>query len=231
MNEWYGNQNWKASPDLPRIVNERNFLRLQKMIEGTNGRIAFGGQMDQEDLWISPTIVVDVSQSDIVMKEEIFGPILPILTAETPEEAINIILSRPKPLALYVFSKDPSPINKLVSKTSSGGVCINDVVWHNAWEGLPFGGVGESGMGNYHGRYSFETFSHKKAVLQRGFSYVSEKLGEARYPPYDKNKQRFFTFVIRYIHSFNITPRPFLSHLFAGCLGAFFFYLYLNYLK
>ena len=138
---------------------------------------------------------------------------------------------RQKPLSLYIFSNDNSIIKKFLTKTSSGGVCINDVVWQNGWEGLPFGGVGESGMGNYHGKYSYETFSHKKSILHRGFSFLSEKLGEARYPPYAESKIRFLTMIIKYLHVFNATTSKVTSHALAGCVGALLLYLWINYWK
>jgi acyl-CoA reductase-like NAD-dependent aldehyde dehydrogenase len=228
LGEWYG-KTWKNSPDLPRIVNDRNFLRLQKMLSTTKGRVAFGGETDAKERWISPTLLVDIDISDSVMEEEIFGPILPILTVDSPDAAIRLINSRPKPLALYVFSKQNDVVQKFMTRTSSGGVCINDVIWHNGLEGLPFGGVGESGMGNYHGKYSFETFTHKKGVLARTFSAMGEKLGSARYPPYDKNKIRFFTFVLRYMQSFNLTYGRIVTHGAAILLGAFLVVAYLNY--
>jgi len=228
MVEWYG-KSWKNSPDLPRIVNDRNFLRLQKILSSTKGRVAFGGGTDQKERWVEPTIIVDVALTDSVMEEEIFGPILPILTIDGPDAAIRLINSRPKPLALYVFSKDNDVVQKFLKRTSSGGVCINDVIWHNGLEGLPFGGVGESGMGNYHGKFSFDTFTHRKGVLHRTFSYMGEKLGSARYPPYDANKIKFFTFVLRYMTSFNMTYGRLVTHGAALLFGAFLVVAYLRF--
>lgn len=165
-----------------------------------------------------------------------------------------LCFNRPKPLALYVFSKDNSVISTFLKRTSSGGVCVNDVIWQNGWEGLPFGGnylcvkvrnvisnvgcicrvfcccigVGESGFGNYHGKYSIDTFSHKKAILHRGFSYLSEKLGEPRYPPYNLNKIKFLKFVVQYMHMFNLNFRGLVTHILAGCAGAFLLFLFLR---
>jgi hypothetical protein len=109
----------------------------------------------------------------------------------------------------------------MLSETSSGGACVNDVIWHNLWPGLPFGGVGDSGQGNYHGRYSFDSFSHKKAVLVRGFGYFSEKLGEARYPPYNDSSLRFFVFLVRYFEASNVNINNLdSSHVLSAIVGA-----------
>lgn len=187
------------------------------------------------------------------MQEEIFGPILPIVTVNSVDEAIEFINKkweqprpchiinfrnwklrispiRSKPLALYTFAKDDKVNKKIIAKTSSGGVCVNDVVWHNAWQGLPFGGIGESGMGAYHLEYSFDTFTHNRSVLVRSFSALSEKLGEARYPPYTNNKIRFFKFILGNFHRFNVTWGRFFTHAIAAALGAaaVFAFFYLN---
>jgi len=180
----------------------------------------FGGSTDEKDLWIEPTIVVDVPDDDPLMQDEIFGPILPIITVNSIEEAINYINNRPRPLALYSFAKNQKMTQKLLENTTSGGVCVNDTMWHMAWQGLPFGGVGNSGMGRYHGKYSFDTFSHHRSVLARSFSYLSEKLGEARYPPYTIGKLRFFQMILNSFEFFNCTASPFVTHLFAALVGA-----------
>ncbi|CAG7716185.1 unnamed protein product, partial [Allacma fusca] len=208
MKEWYGSEKLQSQPDLPRIINKRHHQRIKHLLDTTKGNIIYGGETDEEDLWIEPTIVVDVQSNDSLMQDEIFGPILPIVNVNSPEEAVDFILDKPKPLALYVFSKKQEVYNKMIESTSSGGVCINDVVWQNAWHGLPFGGVGNSGMGNYHGKYSFDTFSHKRGVLIRGFSYLSEKLGEARYPPYTPDKLKFFKLILKYFEACNVTFSP-----------------------
>ena len=139
----------------------------------------------------------------------LFRPILPILTVNSADEAIAQILdTKAKPLAMYVFSRDEQIIKHVLERISSGSVCVNDCVWQCAWAGLPFGGVGDSGMGAYHGKFSFDTFSHKKAILQRGFSYVSEKLGESRYPPYNQSKLDMFKTIMYNFKHFNVnSPR------------------------
>ncbi|CAL8141231.1 unnamed protein product [Orchesella dallaii] len=179
LKEWYGDD-LKTNTDIPRIVNARHCKRLKALLETTRGKIVFGGDTDEKDLWIEPTIVVDVEEDDPLMQEEIFGPILPIITVNSVDEAIEFINKRPRPLALYSFAKNEKMNDRLIENTTSGGVCVNDTMWHMAWNGLPFGGIGDSGMGNYHGKFSFDAFSHHRSVLNRSFSMLSEKLGEAR---------------------------------------------------
>merc|ERR1719189_2029990 len=131
------------------------------------------------------------------MMEEIFGPILPIMTVTSPAEAVKFITARPKPLSLYVFSKDKKVQKLFQSETSSGSMVMNDAVVHLSVETLPFGGVGASGMGAYHGRFTFLTFSHEKAVLVRDFSKFGEYLGETRYPPYADWKINRLDFLVK----------------------------------
>ena len=159
-------QNIKSSKDYPRIVNKKAFDRLIRLINKNN--IYFGGHSDKEILYVEPTILNDISWDDEVMQEEIFGPILPVLEFKDVDDVIKIINSKPKPLALYYFSEDNSKIKKILYSTSSGGVTINDTVIHVASNSIPFGGVGESGIGSYHGKESFETFTHRKSVIKRG---------------------------------------------------------------
>ena len=140
------------------------------MLQSTKGKIVIGGETDQSDLYIAPTVVTDVSPDEPLMQEEIFGPILPIININSPEQAVTFITSRPKPLSLYVFSKNKKTQDLIMSDTSSGSMVMNDAVVHLSVETLPFGGVGNSGMGAYHGRYTFLTFSHEKSVLIRDFS-------------------------------------------------------------
>jgi aldehyde dehydrogenase (NAD+) len=225
IDEWYG-KDWQGNPDMPRIVNKRNFLRLKTMLDKTKGKIAFGGKSDIEDLWIEPTLVGDVEMDDALMQEEIFGPILPIVNVNSVDEAIKKILSKPKPLALYTFANNDEMNNKLINEVSSGSVCVNDCIWQNAWVGLPFGGVGDSGMGQYHGKFSFDTFSHKKSVLRRGFSLLSEKLGESRYPPYTEGKLKMMRFILSSFHVFNVECGGVLTHLVALLSGGLIVFLY-----
>lgn len=158
------------SPDYARIVNQRHFQRLGALLDPD--KIVVGGELNPETRYIAPTILDRVSWTDAVMQEEIFGPILPVLEYETLDEAIAQINARPKPLALYLFSKNPAAQAKVLRETTSGGVCLNDTVLQVAVSGLPFGGVGESGMGSYHGKASFDTFSHRRSVLSRPFQFT-----------------------------------------------------------
>lgn len=164
MEEFFGSDP-AQSPDLGRIVNQRQFDRLVQLLEGEE--VAVGGQTDSGDRYIAPTILDNVSWDAPVMQEEIFGPLLPVLTYEKIEEAIAQINARSKPLALYLFTTDEALQNTVLSSTSSGSVCLNDVFLQVAIWGLPFGGVGRSGIGAYHGKASFETFSHRKSVLKK----------------------------------------------------------------
>ena len=140
------------------------------MLNASQGNVVIGGERDVDDLYIAPTVVTDLTAEDSLMTEEIFGPILPILTVNNAEEALQLINSRDKPLSLYVFSTDKKVAELFKARTSSGSMVFNDAVVHLSVETLPFGGVGASGMGSYHGRYTFTTFSHEKSVLVRDFS-------------------------------------------------------------
>ncbi|NWS21921.1 AL3A2 dehydrogenase, partial [Pachyramphus minor] len=183
LQEFYG-EDVKASPDYERIVNKRHFKRIVGLLEGQ--KIAHGGERDEASCFIAPTILTDVSPDSKVMEEEIFGPVLPIVTVKSVEEAIEFINCREKPLALYVFSNNKKLIRRVISETSSGGMTANDVLMHSVVSDLPFGGVGNSGMGAYHGRYSFETFSHRRACLIRDLKL--EVVNKLRYPPGSQEK-------------------------------------------
>ncbi|GJQ80098.1 putative aldehyde dehydrogenase [Trypoxylus dichotomus] len=192
LTDFYGN-NLKNSPDLGRIATNRHFNRLVSLLNSCN--IALGGHIDSSERFISPTIVTNVKITDPIMQEEIFGPVLPIINVTSPEEAVRIINSKEKPLALYIFSKNSVTVDYILNATSSGGVIVNDVVVHVTCDCLPFGGVGHSGIGAYHGRKSFDTFTHKKSVLKRNFCPISEMLYKLRYPPYSDKKIGYVTFL------------------------------------
>ncbi len=145
-----------------RIVNDKSFERVSSYL--TDGEVVLGGKTDKEERYIAPTLLRNVSPSAPVMQEEIFGPVLPMLTFERREEVINFITQREKPLALYYFGDEEKGL-KMLRRTQSGGACINDTIMHIANENIPFGGVGNSGMGSYHGRLSFDAFSHRRAVV------------------------------------------------------------------
>jgi len=225
IREWYG-QDPQASKDLCRIVNNRNYKRLEGALTATQGKVAVGGQTDESDLYIAPTIVTGVTAEDSLMKEEIFGPILPILTVKSRQEAVDFINSRDKPLSLYVFSTDKETQNDFKNNTSSGSMVINDAIVHLSVETLPFGGVGPSGMGGYHGKYTFETFSHRKSVLARDFSAIGEYLGETRYPPYQdwKIKRMGLLLKNRKIPGF-LSYLPYLFYFLLGAASPFLFQL------
>ncbi|MFF7381934.1 aldehyde dehydrogenase family protein [Streptomyces griseoluteus] len=154
-----------ASPEYGRIVNERHFDRLSGLLD--SGRVAVGGDSDRTDKYIAPTVLADVAPDAPVMREEIFGPILPIVTVPDLDAAVDFINDRDKPLALYVFTDSDTTRERIAAETSSGGLGHGLPLAHLTVSDLPFGGVGESGMGSYHGRYSLDTFSHRKAVLSK----------------------------------------------------------------
>lgn len=168
-----------------RIINRKNFERLQKLI--VPEKIYFGGDNIPDKLYLHPTILQDITWEDDVMKEEVFGPILPVLSYQYYREALAEIVVRDKPLAAYLFSDDRDEQELFTEQLSFGGGCINDVLMHLGNPHLPFGGVGNSGIGNYHGKYGFETFSHQKAVMKRAM------WGEPdlKYPPYTEKKMKW----------------------------------------
>lgn len=151
--------------DYGRIVNRDHFNRLKDLL--SNGDIVHGGNADQDLCSIEPTIIEGVTWDDAIMQEEIFGPLLPVLTFQNLEEAVSVLKDREKPLALYYFSENNKSQQRIVDSLSFGGGCINDTLYHLANPNLPFGGVGNSGMGSYHGKDSFDTFSHKKSILKQ----------------------------------------------------------------
>lgn len=182
--EFYGT-NPKESKDYARIINGNHFKRLSGLLK--SGTIAIGGETDEATKYIAPTVLVDVPRDAPVMQQEIFGPILPIITVSSREDAIEFINKGEKPLASYFFSNDSKATQELIKYTSAGSTCINDCVMQVAVETLPFGGVGNSGMGAYHGKYSFDAFSHRRPVVYKasGLEVVNTTI---RYPPYTDSK-------------------------------------------
>lgn len=191
--EFYGTEP-KQSPDLVRIINDRQFQRLVNLLRGH--KPAVGGKYDASDRFIEPTILTDVQPNSPIMQEEIFGPILPIITVDNASEAVKFINSREKPLVFYIFSNCKKDVSLLIENTSSGGVLVNDTIMHMATD-MPFGGVGFSGMGNYHAKYTFDTFSHKKSCLYKDLGMLGETLGSARYPPYSEGKLKFLNLLLK----------------------------------
>lgn len=165
-----------------KIINERNFDRLEKMID--REKVVFGGETNREKRYISPTVLDHVTWDDAVMQEEIFGPILPILMYKNLETAIQTVVEGEKPLSAYLFSNDAKEQELFTEKLSFGGGCINDTLMHLSNDRLPFGGVGNSGIGHYHGKFGFIAFSHQKAILKKS-NYLEPEL---KYPPYSDAK-------------------------------------------
>lgn len=178
ITEFYG-PDPRQSPDYPRIISSEAAERLSGLIAGEN--VYAGGEVDTEARYVAPTILVDVKPGDAVMQEEIFGPVLPVMAFEDIGEVVRFINGHPKPLALYYFGSRRDG-KRLLGLTSSGGACINDTLLHVANPRLPFGGVGNSGMGSYHGRYGFETFTHRRSVL---LSHTWIDFG-IKFPPFGK---------------------------------------------
>lgn len=179
LHEFHGDDPARCE-DYGRIVNQAHFERLVHYLR--DGKAVHGGGHDAKTLFIAPTILTDVCMDAAVMQEEIFGPILPVLEFHTLDDAIALLRGKPTPLALYVFTRDRATQARVLAETRSGGACVNDVVSHMIGVGLPFGGLGESGMGAYHGRAGFEAFSHQRTVLRRAtwldlpFRYPPQKL-------------------------------------------------------
>jgi aldehyde dehydrogenase (NAD+) len=168
-------------PSGKRIVNQRHFDRLTASLAATKGDVVIGGASDASKMSIQPTVVVDPDPAEPLMTDEIFGPILPVVTVQSLDDAIGFVNSRPKPLAAYLFTKSKSIRERVVKEVSAGGMVINHLLFHFATHKLPFGGVGPSGMGAYHGKFGFEEFSHKKSVLTKP---TRPDVGAFIYPPY-----------------------------------------------
>jgi aldehyde dehydrogenase (NAD+) len=186
----------KASPDLCRIINGRNFDRLKKMLDDTvsgGAKVEVGGQTDAGERYIAPTVLTNVGADAAVMAEEIFGPILPILTYKKLDDDPPLITARDKPLALYVFAQDQRAIDTVVDNTTAGGTCINNAMVHFANSHLPFGGVGPSGLGSYHGFHGFRAFSHERAVLRQGRVDMLKSV----YPPYGAKVARMIKWMTK----------------------------------
>ena len=183
ITEMFG-ENPEASDSYGRIVNDRHFERLASLL--SSGDVVIGGETNAEARFIAPTVLTGVAADSPVMQEEIFGPILPVLRADDLEAAIRFIRKSDKPLAAYIFTKDPQAEKRFLEKVSSGNACVNDTMMFMAVHELPFGGVGASGMGNYSGEYGFRTFSHMKPVMKRGWWPDLD----VRYAPFTDRKFR-----------------------------------------
>ena len=189
ITEFYGDDP-KVSESYGRIVSPRHFERLVSL--QTGGTVAIGGENDAADRYIAPTVLVDVDRDAPIMNEEIFGPLLPIIGVSSTEESIAYINAHPHPLALYVFSEDKRVVADVLSRTTAGGVTVNGTIMHLTNPNLPFGGIGESGMGGYHGKSGVRLFQHMKPVLTRG-TKLDPSLA---YPPYTERKAKIFRKVL-----------------------------------
>jgi aldehyde dehydrogenase (NAD+) len=191
LERFYGNteEARKATPDFCRMVDDGQFNRVNRLLErsvASGARVAVGGTVDAASRYIAPTVLTDVKPETAIMEEEIFGPVLPVLRYERLEDVVRHIQAGTKPLAMYIFSHDSRAVNRLLSETSAGGTCVNTTVVHLSNAELPFGGIGESGVGNYHGEFGFRTFSHERAVLRQGpLSFLS-----TMFPPYTEKKKK-----------------------------------------
>ncbi|MFT6748777.1 MAG: aldehyde dehydrogenase (NAD+) [Flavobacterium sp.] len=181
-----------TSTDFSRIINTKNWERLNNLL--LNQEIIFGGEIDKSDLYISPTLLNNVSLKGEIMKEEIFGPILPIISYSNLSEVEEIIFSLDKPLSAYLFTTSDKAKKYFINTFSFGGGCINDTMVHFTNNNLPFGGIGNSGIGAYHGKYSYDTFVHKKTVVHRA-NWLDITL---KYPPY-KNNLRFLKKILKWM--------------------------------
>jgi aldehyde dehydrogenase (NAD+) len=174
-----------------KIINEKHYHRLLGLIDPE--KVVCGGDHEQAACRIEPTVMTDVTWEDAVMQEEIFGPILPVLTYDDPEQAIGIIEARPRPLALYLYTEDKTVADRVLTKCRFGGGCINDCIIHLATSEMPFGGVGESGMGGYHGKFGFEEFSHHRSIVDKK-TWIDLPV---RYRPYTNGKYKFIRKVMK----------------------------------
>ncbi|MGD0342353.1 MAG: aldehyde dehydrogenase family protein [Bacteroidales bacterium] len=190
IKSFYGD-NPEQSPDFPHVINSANAVRLASLIK--TGQIVSGGKIDPETCYVAPTVIKDVKPDDPVMQEEIFGPVLPVIDYESFDEVFKIIGRNPKPLAVYIFTRNKKLAHEFLARTQSGSSAINDTVTQYASPYLPFGGVGSSGMGRYHGKKSFETFSNMRSVLVK--SNIIDIF--IRYPPYTKFKVKVVAWLMR----------------------------------
>jgi aldehyde dehydrogenase (NAD+) len=184
-------ENPEDSPDYCRIISQEHFNRLKDYL--LQGKVVIGGNVNEKSRYIEPTLLEIEEFNQPVMQEEIFGPILPVIEYSSPEDAERIISIHPEPLALYVFSLDKAITQRFINRIPFGGGCINDTIDHTANQHLPFGGRGNSGIGNYHDIYSFQAFSHQKAILEKGFAFDMAM----KYPPYKNGHSFIRKFILK----------------------------------
>jgi aldehyde dehydrogenase (NAD+) len=189
---------WARNADFARLIEPGAFTRVKGLLDEAvqrGAKVAMGGSADPAERYIAPTVLVDVPEEAGILREEIFGPVLPVLTYRTPEEAFAYVRNHPSPLSFYVFSRSSRQVEAALEGTASGGVCVNNTLLHLANPGLPFGGVGPSGLGNYHGRAGFRTFSHERAVMRQRGNPMSRWLA----PPYSGRMNRMVARLARWL--------------------------------
>jgi acyl-CoA reductase-like NAD-dependent aldehyde dehydrogenase len=188
---FFGNE-LQLTEDYGRIINQRHLERIERLLQGV--KIIFGAEINREQKFISPTIVEPDSEDSPIMQEEVFGPVLPVITFENIDEALQLIRRHPDPLVIYVFTKNKALAKKIAEETSSGDMVINEQVLHFGHLHMPIGGKGSSGIGKYQGKYSFDAFSHNKSVMHRSF-YPDLQV---RYPPYNEAKLKNLKRLVRW---------------------------------
>ncbi|KAF9199392.1 Aldehyde dehydrogenase [Haplosporangium sp. Z 27] len=191
--EFYGSSP-QTSQSYARIVNKGHFQRIVKALKITQGEVIVGGDFQEDDLYIAPTLVLNVTANDPLMKDEIFGPVLPIMVVDSLEQGVDYVNSGDQPLALYIFSDNKKQINHILNSTRSGTAVVNDTLIQFAMPTLPFGGTGPSGIGAYHGKKSFDIFSHERSTIIKTLG--GESLNGIRYPPYSEKKVGWLTWLL-----------------------------------
>uniref|UniRef100_A0A0X3P8Q0 Aldehyde dehydrogenase n=1 Tax=Schistocephalus solidus TaxID=70667 RepID=A0A0X3P8Q0_SCHSO len=194
LNKFLG-EDPKESPDYARIINEKNTERLARLLKQTEGEKVIGGTFDIVEKFVAPTIVTNVQPEDVLMKDEIFGPILPIVTVDSCDDAIRFVTSMERPLAVYVFTKDKNQYNSWSDLTSSGAIIFNECVLQMSVSNLPFGGVGNSGFGRYRGKANFDVFSNPRSYVDRSQSEIANE--KFRYPPYTDNTESWVRWLLK----------------------------------
>ena len=195
VTQFYGDS--ARSPDYCRIINQKHFARIAALVDNAvkgGAALVLGGEQDAEQNYIAPTVLTGLAEGAAILKEEIFGPVLPVLSYRDLSEPIAAINARPKPLTLYVYGKDRTRIDRILKQTSAGGSCVNTNLIHFLHENLPFGGINHSGLGNSHGFFGFRAFSHERAVLENKFSVVPWL-----YPPYTARVKKLIDWTLRYL--------------------------------
>jgi aldehyde dehydrogenase (NAD+) len=186
------------SPDYPRLVSDDHFDKLKQLLSEAvrhGAKVEIGGTAGTEKRFIPPTVLTGIAADNPLMREEIFGPILPVVTYQSLEQALRTIAGQEKPLALYIFSQSKTNIERVLQATRAGGTCVNSLAVHLANPNLPFGGVGMSGMGSYHGFFGFRTFSHERAVLRQGRLDMIQMF----YPPYTPRVKKLIAFLVKHL--------------------------------